>query len=236
NGFIYYDGEFRMYGLRSGFQDGQQQGDRTKWTIRAIRDQRGDDAGRIFFSDSTDIAERLEEFRKSSVLVKPSTEPIEGVLVRDFGADKSTTSFEESATTSLDIRSLFDRRDSGQVVKGQSNSGVTRWDIEEGFDHKELGFEGEHAFAVGKPKEASKGKRLSSQVLGEDPEDGYVEALAAAAQLLDAVPESAKGDCKFSYYTPSGYEATTGRRLDSMPSEAEWLVSLAKRRGGFAGQ
>ncbi|TYJ52077.1 hypothetical protein B9479_007334 [Cryptococcus floricola] len=226
NGFSYYDGEFRIDGSRSGFQDGgQQHGDRTKWTIRATRDKRD----RIFFSDSTDIAERLERFRKRSVLVKPSTEPIEGVLVRDFGADKSTTSFEESATTSLDIQTLFDQQDSGQVVEGQSNSSVTRWDIEKGFDHKELGFDGEHAFAVGKPKEASKGEPLSSQVLGEDPEDGYVEALAAAAQQLDALPESAKGDCNFSYYTPSGYRATVGRRKRSMPSGAEWLVSLGKR-------
>ncbi|TYJ53316.1 hypothetical protein B9479_006080, partial [Cryptococcus floricola] len=151
NGFTYWDEEYRMDDLRSGFQDGgQQQGDRTKWTIRATRDERD----RIFFMDSTDIAERLERFRKRSVLVKP----IEGVHVRDYGADKSTTSFVESATTSLDIQPLFDRQDSGQVVKGQSNSGVTRWDIEEGFDHEELGFKGEHAFAVGKPIKASKGK------------------------------------------------------------------------------
>ncbi|TYJ51068.1 hypothetical protein B9479_008383, partial [Cryptococcus floricola] len=223
NGFIYYDGEFRMYGLRSGFQDGgQQQDDRTKWTIRATRDYRLE-----MFWGETDIAERLEHFRRIGVQDKGYTRRMFHDL--HYFVDNHTRSFVESAaTTSLDIRPFFDQQDSGQVVEGQSNSGVTRWDIEKGFDHSYLGFEGEHAFTVRKPKKASKGEPLSSQGLGKDPEYGYVEALKAADQLLNAAPDSAVGDGRISYYTPSGYQATIARTQHFMPSEAKWLVSLGK--------
>ncbi|ODN88847.1 hypothetical protein L198_06649 [Cryptococcus wingfieldii CBS 7118] len=223
NGFTYWDGEYRVDGLRSGFQDGQQQGDRTQWTIRAKRNTRG----AIFFNGPTLITERLEKIRKKGVLVNGNTEPIEGVDIRDYGVDNSTRSFVESATTNLDIRSFFDQQDSGRVVEGQSNSGATGWHIQKGFDHSYLGFEGEHAFALRKPEKATKGKALSRRMLGRHPEDGNVEALTGAAQLLDAAPDSAKGDCSFSYHTPSGYQATIGRRQRFM-SGVEWLVSLGK--------
>ncbi|ODN77218.1 hypothetical protein L202_05737 [Cryptococcus amylolentus CBS 6039] len=224
NGFTYWDGEYRMDGVRSGSQDGQQEGDRMKWTIRATRETRG---STIFFKASTIISERLEKIRKKGVLFNGSTEPIEGVDIRDYGVDNSTRRFVESATTNLDIQSFFNQQDSGQVVEGQSNSNVTRWDIEKDFDHSYLGFEGEHAFAIRKPEKATRGKPLSRRILGILPEDGYVEALTAAAQLLDAAPVSATGDCNFSYHTPSGYRATIGKRQRFM-SGAEWLVSLGK--------
>ncbi|TYJ51096.1 hypothetical protein B9479_008352, partial [Cryptococcus floricola] len=47
NFFTYWDGAYRVYGVRSGFEEG-----RTRWTIKADRDS--DDDGSIYASDSSD--------------------------------------------------------------------------------------------------------------------------------------------------------------------------------------
>ncbi|ODO09729.1 hypothetical protein I350_01945 [Cryptococcus amylolentus CBS 6273] len=187
NFFTFWDGEYRIYGARSGFGDGQRgdgNGDGedvddepTRWIVTASKTANMD---LIFNSGRAPMLRRLEAIRRNGVPSPRAQGTAPQSTLDDASADdKNRLPMEEAPVTCY---------------------------------RSSLGIDDDHAFKITKSDKASKGQPLNEQILGTQPEDGYVEALTAASQLVDAAPKTADGHCVFSFNTPSGYHGTVGKR------------------------
>ncbi|ODN88848.1 hypothetical protein L198_06650 [Cryptococcus wingfieldii CBS 7118] len=165
------------------------------------------------------------------VAVQPGFAVQPGVAVHDFGAVDNIRPPREMGEASRDIRSLFEKG-SGQDIT-RSPLGSKAWDIDVNYSQNCLAVSSEYTCGMTKshkPSVAPLGVDPSStKSPGKLPEDGYIEAIAAAAQLLEAGPESAMKDSLFSYYTPSGHHASIGKRKNHMRG-ADWLISVGKSK------
>ncbi|TYJ52076.1 hypothetical protein B9479_007333 [Cryptococcus floricola] len=232
NFFTYWDGSYRVYGVRSGFKEGQQDSNRTRWTIQADKDS--DDDGSIYSSDDdsdmSSLHHTLEAIRRVGVFPK-GAEEIPGVAVQDFGAEDNFWPPREKGEASRDIRSFFEKGSGKDITR--SPLGSKAWDIDVKYKQNCLGVSSEYTCGMTKshePSVAPSGENPSStKSSGKLPEDGYIAATAAAAQLLEAGPESAMENSLFSYYTPSGHHASIGKRKRHMRG-ADWLVSVGKSK------
>ncbi|ODN94330.1 hypothetical protein L198_05187 [Cryptococcus wingfieldii CBS 7118] len=219
NFFTFCDGEYRIYGGRSGFGDGQL-GD---------GDGDGEDVDDGPTPDGfgrAPMPRRLEAIRRDGVLSpRPQGTAPEGTMEGSSANDNIRMPM-EGASTGLDVQSFFSK-DYKHVKTRPASSRTSLWKIRSTRYRSSLGIDDDHAFQITKSYKASKGQPLNEQILGTQPEDGYVEALTAASQLVDAAPKTADGHCVFSFNTPSGYHGAVGKR-HVFVGDADWLVSLGK--------